>query len=246
MAVIKAINSKNSLNGIIKYVTNEEKTSKKIMTALNCSVDTVEDEMKFTKKMYNKTTGRQYKHFVQSFHPDDPIDSNKSNILGLEWAKNIFQDFEVLIVTHEDKDHIHNHFIVNSVSFKDGTKLTYSKFDLKNYKKINDEICKREGLHIVSHKVNKDYIDQATYNLGLKNQSWKLNFVNDLKKILEECNNYNDFKEKLNECGYDIDCTEKDNIKFKIIESNKELALRKIQNQFADIIDEKVIKEIII
>lgn len=112
--------------------------------------------MNFTKKLYNKKSGRQYKHFVQSFNPKDEINPSKAIQIGREWAEKIFKGYEVFIVTHTDKKHVHNHFIVNSVNFENGCKYRYSKNDLKEMKKLNDRICEKEGLSIT--KPEKDVL----------------------------------------------------------------------------------------
>lgn len=148
MAIIKAINSKSSIKNIIEYVADEKKTDEKLMSGKDCSEkpnQAIED-MKMTKELYGKTTGRQYKHFVQSFSPEENITPSKANEIGKEWAEKAFKGYEVFIVTHINKEHIHNHFIVNSVNFETGEKYRQSRGDLDKYKELSNEICKREGL----------------------------------------------------------------------------------------------------
>ena len=148
MAIIKAINSKSSVKNIIKYVADQKKTEEKLMSGKDCSEkpnQAIED-MKMTKELYKKTTGRQYKHFVQSFDPNDKITPEKAHQIGKEWAEKTFKGYEVFIATHTDKEHLHNHFVVNSVSFETGEKLRYSSKELQKYKEISDKICEREGI----------------------------------------------------------------------------------------------------
>lgn len=241
MAVIKAVNSKNSIKGIIKYVTDEEKTEEKLISTLNCSPDTVEEEMKFTKESYGKTTGRQYKHFIQSFHPEDKLNAEKSNLIGKEWASKFFNDFEVLIVTHKDKEHLHNHFIINSVSFLNGYKLRYSKYELKRYKEENDRICKREGLHVIEDKKNRAYIDQATAQLAIQGRSWKINLIKDLDHVISKSNSKKEFLESLKERGYEV--TFKDNNpNFRSALGNWSISSRRLDNQFGREYGEKIKK----
>lgn len=154
MAVIKAINSKSSVGSVINYVADKEKTSEILMYGKDCSSDPSQaiEDMKMTKELYNKEDGRQYKHFVQSFDPKDNITPEKANQIGKEWAEKNFKGYEVFIATHTDKDHIHNHFVVNSVNFENGRKLVYDNKQLAEFKKVNDLICEREGLHITEPK----------------------------------------------------------------------------------------------
>lgn len=242
MAVIKAVNSKNSINGIIRYVIDEEKTDEKLISTLNCSSETVEDEMKFTKESYGKTTGRQYKHFIQSFHPDDDIDSIKSNSIGIEWAQKVFGDFEVLIVTHKDKEHIHNHFIINSVGFKDGAKFRYSKFDLDNYKKESDKICRRENLSVIKRKNKKDYIDQPTCQLGIQGKSWKMKLLKDLDNAIESSSSKDEFIKKLEKTGYKINYGN-DDIKFKAPLLDRYIGNKRLAKQFGERYEKKAIED---
>lgn len=150
MAIIKAINSKSSIKSIMNYVSNDKKTSEELMTGLNCSSNAklAIEEMKATKELYNKESGRQYKHFVQSFDPNDKLDPIKANKIGIEWAEKTFKGYEVFVATHTDKGHLHNHFVVNSVNLETGEKLNYSNKKLKEFKEISNEICQREGLNI--------------------------------------------------------------------------------------------------
>ena len=79
MAIIKAVSGKNkgSIARVIHYIMKNEKTDLKLITGINCegSTDCIQ-QMKMTKAMYKKEGGRQYKHYVLSFHPDDFKDEN--------------------------------------------------------------------------------------------------------------------------------------------------------------------------
>ena len=68
MAVIKAVSSKAGINTVLDYVMQEEKTEQKLLSGLNCVPDTVKDEMRVTKFLWDKDGGRTYKHFVQDRH----------------------------------------------------------------------------------------------------------------------------------------------------------------------------------
>lgn len=148
MAIIKAINSKSSVSHIVNYVADKNKTTDELMYGKDCSSnpDQAIEDMKMTKELYNKEDGRQYKHFVQSFDPQDNITPQKANEIGKEWAEKNFKGYEVFIATHTDKDHMHNHFVVNTVNFETGEKYRQSKADLNKYKEVSDKICEREGL----------------------------------------------------------------------------------------------------
>ena len=210
MAVIKAVNSKDSLNGIIKYITMGDKTEERLISGKDCSPSNVIEEMKVTKEIFNKTKGRQYKHFIQSFSPKDNLDYMKANSIGLEWAEKNFKGFEVLISTHKDKGHIHNHFIVNSVSFEDGRKLRYSNKELEHFKNINDCICEREGLNIVrepsknitSFNHNKYKVIEKAFN-GT-GESYLLNTGLEVSNSLKVSKTKEEFIKSMEEKGYKV------------------------------------------
>ena len=70
MAVIKAVSSKAGIGQAIDYVTKEEKTEEKLVSGLHCEAETAKEEMQATKELWEKTGGRTYKHFVQSYHKE--------------------------------------------------------------------------------------------------------------------------------------------------------------------------------
>jgi len=148
MAIIKAVKSHGSIRKIIKYVTQEEKTLGKYLEAINCHSESAIEEMVVTKQMYGKMAGVQYYHYIQSFPSDEKISPEQANSIAKELAEEQFPGHEVLIATHVDREHIHSHIIVNSVSLEDGKKLQFSPKDLRNMKERNNEMCIERGLSI--------------------------------------------------------------------------------------------------
>ena len=138
MAVIKFTNSKSTLKHIINYITQDAKTTTELITGKDCTSDNALEEMQTVKNLYNKTTGRQYIHLVQSFSPNDNLSYAKAHEIGLELAKQ-YKGFQVLVATHTDREHVHNHLVINSVSFKDGKKFQQSKKDMEKIKIYSNE-----------------------------------------------------------------------------------------------------------
>lgn len=115
---------KTALNAAVTYAVNPEKTEQFFFTsALNCSsADTALAEMQETKRRFGKPGGVLGYHFIQSFKPGE-VTPEQAHALGVEFAKRLFGDrYEVVIATHLDKQHLHNHLVVNSVSLLDGKK----------------------------------------------------------------------------------------------------------------------------
>ena len=150
MAVIKAGNSKAPLGHVIRYVRQREKTEEKLLTGIGCEPETALYEMTATKALYRKPDGRTYKHFIQSFAPGEGITPETAHEIARMLAERIpaWNGYEILIATHRDREHIHTHFIVNSVSYLDGKKLRWSKEDLRQMKEQSDRLCRQYGLSI--------------------------------------------------------------------------------------------------
>ena len=115
MATFTAIKSRGggsgALGGVLHYVQQEEKTTwedRRLVSGWNCTSQSVYDEMRLTKEQFDKTDGRQYYHFVQSFDKQDDLSPQEVHTMGLELAQREFPNFEVLVATHVDTGHFHN------------------------------------------------------------------------------------------------------------------------------------------
>ena len=206
MAVIKATNPKvSTLKQGVKYITNPEKAE--LITGKDCIAETALEEMQATKELYNKTEGRQYMHFVQSFKPDDPLDPSQAHHIGLEMARKHFKGYEVLVATHTDKGHLHNHLIVNSVSFENGAKIQHSKNDLKAIKELSDQICEREGLHVIREKTPGKDLGRNEYQVAIKGESWKFKTMAAIDQTMERTQNKEEFVKAMEAQGYQVKWT---------------------------------------
>ena len=156
MPIFKAIDRPGkSVKTVIDYAAKDAKKEKDetLFYGINCAdnPDIAAYQMQKTKEFYNKTDGRQYKHYVLSFAPDE-ITKDKAKAYAKELAEKCFGDrFEVAVGVHTNSKggKIHAHYVINSVSFKDGKKLHFSKSDLENFKALNDKIAKKYGIKII-------------------------------------------------------------------------------------------------
>src|SRR5665648_7894 len=221
MAVIKATNPKvSTLKQGVKYITNPEKAE--LITGKDCLAETALEEMQATKELYNKTEGRQYMHFVQSFKPDDPLNPSQAHQIGLEMAEKRFEGYEVIVATHTDKDHIHNHLIVNSVSFENGEKIQLSKNDLKAIKELSDQICEREGLHVIREKTPGRDLGRNEYQVAIKGESWKIKTMAAIDQAIERTQTKEEFVKDMEAQGYQVNWTDtRKHITYTTPEGNK-------------------------
>ncbi|XZK12194.1 relaxase/mobilization nuclease domain-containing protein (plasmid) [Clostridium perfringens] len=116
MAIIRCLPGTKSLKNQLKYLEKEGKTLKELKEGINCTTDNIEKEFNIVKEMYNKKEGKQYYHYTQAFSKTDKITPEKAHEIGKEWIEKNIKGYQIYLVTHIDKEHIHNHFLINSVS----------------------------------------------------------------------------------------------------------------------------------
>lgn len=212
MAIIKAVNSKASIARGINYIIQEEKTEEKLISGINCNPETAIDEMKATKEINSKATGRQYYHFIQSFNPMDRVSPQEAHQMGLKWLERVdkFKGYEVVMATHKDKEHIHNHFIINSVSFETGMKLHTNKKEYQKMKDISNEISRENGLTVPTKTQEQGKItsfNQSKYQAMKRHaegnyKSYVLEIAIAVSKVKNIAISKDDFIEKMDEEGY--------------------------------------------
>ena len=113
----------------------------------------------------------------------------------------------MVIATHVDTGHLHNHMVVNSVSYKDGHKLHQSYSDLLTHRKVNDEICLAHGLSALEQpeqQKKKKRMKPGEYQAGLRGDSWKLDLIQAINEVLEYATSRESFIENMELEGYEV------------------------------------------
>ena len=151
MAIVKFIVSGSPLKTVLNYVTNREKTDDLLISGVQCSPETALDEFQFVKRKFRKEDGRQYYHIVQSFSPDDDITPEIAHEIGVRLAE-YFKGYQILVATHVDKGHIHNHLVMNSVSYQTGKKFHQTREDMLRVKAYSNRLCREYGLSVTEEK----------------------------------------------------------------------------------------------
>ena len=152
--------TKDDLEAVIKYAMNGDKTSSKdekscFVTGINCYADTALDEMLTTQQHFGKTRGNVAYHCYQSFKPGE-VSPEQCHKLGIELASRMFGDkYQVIVATHLDKDHLHNHLVCCSVSFIDGKKFNDNKGAYARLRQLSDDICRENGLSVIEMPKSK-------------------------------------------------------------------------------------------
>lgn len=214
MATFTAIKNKKQtagvLGGVLKYVQQEKKTCAgglRFITGHNCVPRSAYIEMMTTKQRFKKTDGRQFYHFVQSFAETDDLTPQEANAIGLELAQREFPDFEVVVATHLDTNHIHNHLVINSVSCETGRKLHQSADDLLKHRQANDEICAAHGLSVLEQpekRSKKKRMKSGEYQAGLREDSWKMDLIHAINEALEYADSRGLFTANMEREGYEV------------------------------------------
>lgn len=216
------------LDHVIDYITNPEKTAKDssiyqelhklgdydnlkyeteeecYISALNCSTHRAYNDMMLTKELYGKKDGILGYHSFQSFKEGE-ITPTQAHLIGVKLAEQLWGDkFEVIVSTHINCKHIHNHFVINSVSFKDGKKYHDSRESYALLRQTSDSLCEEYGLSVVKDKkVNKVNYDNY-YQKYVNNNSYYSFTKQDLDKAIGMSVSYKDFLNIMEKMGYEI------------------------------------------
>lgn len=163
---------------VFSYDINPNKTNnQQFVTAINCKKEIALEQMILTKKQFNKEDKYIAWHGYQSFKPDE-VTPEICHEIGVKLAKQMWADrFQVIVSTHLDKDHLHNHFCFNSVSFLDGKKYNYSKSEMQRLRNLSDELCKEYGLSVVKNDKQTKSPSRALYLAEKNNEPTKYNLM---------------------------------------------------------------------
>ncbi len=221
MAVVHFINSHKAqspdvMASVMKYTMKDAKTSRdgvKYVSGVNCTPETAYTEFRDTKRLYGKEGGRQYYHFVQSFSTNENIDPDTAHKIALRFASETekFKGFEILVSTHCDRDHIHSHFVVNSVSFETGKKFHIRENEIEMLMKQSDEIVREYGLSILPTAPKKSRVQHMSdreYRSASNGQSWKMRLAAVVEDAMELAQSKQHFISLMEMEGYAVKWTD--------------------------------------
>ncbi len=207
MAITKYKVINKNLEAVINYAMNGEKTENGIfVSAVNCLPETAYSQMMLTKKAFHKEDGRLGYHIIQSFNGNE-ISPEKCNKIGVELAQQLWGDkYQVLVCTHINKKNVHNHIVLNSVSFIDGSKYHNSNVEIALLREINDDICRRYGLSIVKSIKATTVSDISKSRIANYNRnSGKMELIKaDIDEAIKQATKFQEFIDILSFKGYYI------------------------------------------
>lgn len=182
------------------------KTEKEcFVSAINCSVDIAYEEMMITKKTYNKTGGILGFHAYQSFGENE-VTPEIAHQIGVQLASEMWGSrFEVVVSTHQNTKHIHNHFVINSVSFKDGKKYYDNHINYARMRRLSDDLCAEYGLSVISEKETKGGLFYNNfYNNYIEHSDYYEKIREDIDFAILKSYSYNNFLTALESMGYKV------------------------------------------
>ena len=207
MAITKYKVIKKNLDAVINYAMNGEKTENGILvSAINCLPQIAYSQMMLTKKAFHKEDGRLGYHIIQSFNGNE-ISPDKCNKFGIELAQQLWGDkYQVIVCTHTNKKNIHNHIVLNSVSFIDGSKYHNSNVEIALLRETNDDICRNHGLTIIKSTKATTVSDISKSRIANYNRnSGKMELIKaDIDEAIKEATKYQEFVDILAFKGYYI------------------------------------------
>ena len=216
MAVVESIPEKNQTpsaqKGVLDYCMQPSKTFDEdeqlaYISAYNCIPELANESFLATQKIFgHEPDGIRFYHFVQSFKIGEDISPQEANDIGMELAK-IFENREVIVATHIDKDHLHNHIVVCSYDLESGLKLHYNQFFLSDLRQKSDEICQAHGLNVLKKynpNVKSQRLGPKEYRAAMNGNSWKMALRVAIDYCMTRATNKDEFQREMKKLGYDM------------------------------------------
>lgn len=213
MAITKIHAIKSTLSNVILYIENPSKTDGQLLVSgYNVEPQTAALDFEITAMMAHKVhhisckkTSNLAYHLIQSFSPTEKITPREAHDLGRKLALEFTEGkYEFVIATHIDKGHIHNHIIINSVSFYDYKKLrTVPYRTAQQIRSISDRLCMEAQLSVIKdpQKLGQLY---PTYVQKKRTTSNRTEVRKKLNFCLERATNYAQFLQMAQELGISV------------------------------------------
>lgn len=227
MATVGIWKIKSNLYSVINYATNKEKTNlenysdliktlnyvetdyktekKLFVDGINCNPNNALKEMVAVKKKFMKTDGILAFHAYHSFKEGE-VTPEVAHKIGLEVANEMWGDrFQVIVTTHLDRKHLHNHFVINSVSFIDGKRYYDNRTNYAELRRISNVICSEHGLSTLEEKKTKAGLNYLNYQQkNIEYTNYYKTAKRDLDIAIHKSKSYNDFLNNMKLMDYTV------------------------------------------
>ena len=145
-----------AMGDVMKYAANGDKTEQQFfVTGVNCDPATARDEMMITKAQYQDESKIVCYHGFQSFQQGE-VTPEQAHEIGVKLAQKMWGDrFQAIVATHLNTNCLHNHFVVNSVSYTDGKHYHDNKKNLRLLRQRSDELCREYALSVIENPTGR-------------------------------------------------------------------------------------------
>ncbi len=204
----------SAMRAVINYCQQEYKTfdcrsKRQLVSGINCDGANSFREFMATKRVYGKADGIFFYQYAQSFSPTEKLTPEQAHDISMEFAERAWPGQEVLVATHCDANHLHSHFVINSVSFESGKKLRQSPTTLRQLRALSDEICLAHGLSVLTPYENGGRrISNREYRARMRGNSWKQKLAEDIDKSMEYSGSRDEFVRAMSILGYRMTWTD--------------------------------------
>lgn len=214
MAIISFTNYKRGqttgcMGAVMRYTMQDKKTEfdgQRLVTGINCQPEFVYADFMTTKRLHQKTDGVLFYHMVQSFPKGEAVDPVTAHAAALKLAE-YYEGYEVLVCTHTDREHIHSHFLINSINFDTGKKLHIAKEQLQELRQRNDQVCMEFSLPVfnpTNRKEKTKTMSIGEYHTAARGQSKKLQLMNLINDCMRHASNREEFIVLMESKGYKV------------------------------------------
>ena len=193
----------------MRYTMQNKKTKcdgQQLVTGINCQPESVYADFMTTKRLHHKTDGVLFYHMVQSFPKGEAVDPVTAHAAALKLAE-YYEGHEVLVCTHTDREHIHSHFLINSVNFDTGKKLHIAKKQLQELRQRNDQVCVEFSLPVFKQTDRKEKTKTMSigeYHTAARGQSKKLQLMNIINDCMRHTSSQEEFIALMESEGYKV------------------------------------------
>ena len=204
----------SAMKAVIEYCLQQKKVAdadsgRRLVSGVNCNGENAFTEFMATKTAHHKKGGMNFYHYVQSFSPSENVTAEQVHEIGLAFAKKAWPGHEVLVTTHTDVAHLHNHFVINSVHYENGKKLRQSPGTLTKLRSLSDGICQQHGLSVLEpYKKDGANISSREYRAAAKGDSWKFKLMSDIDFVMNRSGSRADFIREMQRLGYGVTWTD--------------------------------------
>lgn len=182
----------------------------RLISGKDCCGESALAEFMATKAVCGKSDGVIFYHYTQSFRDGEKISPATAHEMALQFAADNYPGFEVLITTHTDNDHLHSHFLINSVSFETGKKLHQPPDTLRKLRAYSDKQCQAYGLSTLEPYTfgRSRTPSRAERRATEKGTSWKAQLAKFINYCMEHSHSKNEFISNMDSLGYSVKWTD--------------------------------------